>query len=561
MNGRPKTKQLPVLLRRPLLWAAVCSVFLHLPVVALLSLQMVHTRPLPRESILLTVLQDSGAEQIAETEQLAVPMSPSAPDSGAESEQSELVRASFVNPAVSVNQSPAGNKTANLALVPAHNAGVQMLSDNPVLTTAAVDTREPLSPPVTPFADNTSPLVPPGIATTFRSLPVAERDANQMQVVMQNLIDRINEHVMESGLSAIAQLFPESLAPELLALPTADQVTAQVVPVDALTGLRRVDVTITRQINGRLYQVRARLQERALSHYAKFVNRWDDNVMLSNDYIDGRFHANSEVNFEVVTHARPQFNGEVTIAMRQPVAARLRQSTMFADGIRTGTGRIAMPRDSLPAHLPDAGATVLKLSSDARLEFRGSDGVLWTDLREKLQKQLLVPASGLVIIGDGRTRIELSGTVSGQVLVYSSRQLLITGNLVYADSTSDSSDTLALISDGSIEVAAASVTGTGDLQIHGALFARQRFSVRRFRDRHQGTLYVFGSLVAGSVSATEPRFHTHIRYDQRFDHGRPPAFPSAGVFDLLEWDQHWRAVNDADALLADVAGNAPIVEP
>ena len=149
----------------------------------------------------------------------------------------------------------------------------------------------------------------------------------------------------------------------------------------------------------------------------------------------------------------------------------------------------------------------------------------------------------MLLIGTERARFEVGGTVEGSYLLYSPRQILITSSLKYAGraTTTDQplDDYLTLISDGSIEIAAASVTGGGDVQIDGALFARNRFSVRRFRDRSQGELAIYGSLVAGSVSATEPRFSTRVEFDQRFDHTRPPAFPGTGLYDLHSWDEYW----------------------
>ncbi|MDP2127335.1 MAG: hypothetical protein Q8K97_08140 [Pseudohongiella sp.] len=560
MNVRPKTTQFfSDMLRRPLLWAALCSIVLHLPVLALLSLQMSRNEQPMEEGMLLTLLPSTESDSPDES-QPGVAMMPDVADmkSAASLQRAETEQGPQPSPLAEPDQGQPGQERF---VNPGARAIVQTLtgSSMPAATEsmpAVTEIVEPLQTPLTTTAEISTSLPPPVPAIAPAFLPMTEPAVSEMHSAIQHLLDRINQSGVESGLLSLNQL-----TSQLPGLSEADQVSAVAVPVDALTGLQQINVTVTRRINGRPFQLSARLQERALSHYAKFVNRWDDNVMLSNDRIEGRFHANSEVNFEVAAHARPQFAGEVTIASRQSVASRVRQSTMFANGIRTGTGRIAVPRESLPASWYDSGATVVELGSDARLEFQGSDGVLLTDIGNNQKTQLQIPAAGLVIIGEGRKRIEVSGTVTGRVLVYSPRQVLITGNLVYADSTADSADTLALISDGSIEIAPVSVTGNGDLQIHGALFARQRFSVRRFRDRHQGTLHVYGSLVAGSVSATEPRFYTHIRYDPRFNYSRPPAFPSAGLFDLLEWDQHWGAVNDADAPLADVADNAAIAVP
>jgi hypothetical protein len=199
---------------------------------------------------------------------------------------------------------------------------------------------------------------------------------------------------------------------------------------------------------------------------------------------------------------------------------------------------------------------VLMLSEDTRLDFQGAAGIVWTDMDNGEQGRVLVPEAGLIIAGTDRARFELSGDVAGRVLVYSPQRHMITGNLLYVDATQTSDDYLALVSDGSIEIASSTVTGPGDLRIEAGLFARDRFSVRRFSDRHQGVLHVYGALVAGSVSATEPRYSTHIEYDPRFEHNRPPAFPGTGLFDVQAWDQHWTAVSDPDAQPAVVVDNA-----
>ena len=141
--------------------------------------------------------------------------------------------------------------------------------------------------------------------------------------------------------------------------------------------------------------------------------------------------------------------------------------------------------------------------------------------------------------------------------VFAPRRLSIVGNLTYASAPADTIDQqhfLTLISNGIIEVAGPAQTEPGDLHIDAALFARQRFSVRRFNSRPQGELIIRGTLVAGSVSATEPRYTTRIEYDPRFETVRPPAFPTTGLFDIDDWDQQWRitaATDGSSAIAAD----------
>jgi hypothetical protein len=106
----------------------------------------------------------------------------------------------------------------------------------------------------------------------------------------------------------------------------------------------------------------------------------------------------------------------------------------------------------------------------------------------------------------------------------------------------ESQDYLGIVSDGNVEIADSSVTRPGDLNIQAAIFARTRFSVRHFRGRAQGMLVIYGSLAAGSVSATEPRYATRILHDARLEERRPPAFPLTGDYELAAWDRQWHAL-------------------
>ena len=47
-----------------------------------------------------------------------------------------------------------------------------------------------------------------------------------------------------------------------------------------------------------------------------------------------------------------------------------------------------------------------------------------------------------------------------------------------------------------------------------------------------GTLMIYGSVAAGSVSATEPRFATRIEFDNRLTTMRAPGFPLSDRYEL-----------------------------
>jgi hypothetical protein len=103
----------------------------------------------------------------------------------------------------------------------------------------------------------------------------------------------------------------------------------------------------------------------------------------------------------------------------------------------------------------------------------------------------------------------------------------------------DADDYLGLVSDKYVDIAPPDVTGPGDLVINAAIYAKRRFVVRRYRFRNEALLYIYGSLSVGSLSATEPRYYTRIRFDQRLEELRPPGFPMTNRFEVESWDTTW----------------------
>jgi hypothetical protein len=133
--------------------------------------------------------------------------------------------------------------------------------------------------------------------------------------------------------------------------------------------------------------------------------------------------------------------------------------------------------------------------------------------------------------------------LAGNVLVYSPRKIVIEGSIVYAHDPrkdADSPDYLGLVSDRTVEVARSSVIGSGDIEIDAAIYAGRRFLVTDlYASKRSATLKVYGSLAAGSMSATEPRYSTKIDYDSRFEEVRPPGFPATNRFVVDSWDEQW----------------------
>ncbi|HMN44117.1 MAG TPA: hypothetical protein PKE27_06085 [Povalibacter sp.] len=315
---------------------------------------------------------------------------------------------------------------------------------------------------------------------------------------------------------------------------------------------------VSAESGGRQFKTQIRLKRLAFSHYTQMIDRWDPMVQLHDDEIIGRFHVNSRFNLQYDRRTVPVFLGKVTTAASSfstEASGRRRESDIFRGGIETRAGRIELPEQLQPFDWapPDEKPRIHELGNDTRIRFFADGSYSWrdrnTDAPGYVNQPTLQPVYFIAVHG---ARLYVQGVVSGRVLVYSPQGIVIESNLTYAHDprrTPDSTDYLGLVSDRYIEVAAPHVTGPGDIEIHGALFAGRRFVVRDIDLGRPATLRILGSLTAGSVSASEPRYAMRIEYDSRFERQRPPGFPSTNRFAAEDWDGQWREA--ADATVAD----------
>jgi len=315
--------------------------------------------------------------------------------------------------------------------------------------------------------------------------------------------------------------------------------------VDAALQLPRQTVRLETDIDGRRVYSHAVIKEKAFSAYAHFIDRWDNDVYLSNDQIIGDFHVNSRIKLANSFNQQPRIMGRLTIGVNQFLTNEFQNEDAFQQGVQSGVGMIPMDRDPLLALMTDIhqGETSIHyFQNHTTLQFQEDGSVSWQSVDEG-SGNIAASSAPQVFINEGRNRFELSGQVNGHFLVYSPQLILITGPVQYVNTSSNgltqSSPLLGLVSRRSVEVASRSTTGSGDLRIDAAIYAARRFSVRRFDDQHQGTLHIYGSLAAGSMSATEPRFTTRIEKDPRLDEMRPPGFPLTGQTILAEWNGTW----------------------
>jgi len=317
------------------------------------------------------------------------------------------------------------------------------------------------------------------------------------------------------------------------------------------TDLERYDVEIVTPSDTGRWATGLTFRRLSFSHFTQFVDRWDRNIQLHDDEIAGRFHSNSPIVIGYDRQAAPRFLGKVTTAGKgfrtANTLGRRRHEDIFLAGLETDVGRIELPRKPEPFAVPvvaESGGHHRRFERDSRIQFQADGSYRWSELRGRDDWRLEPPAESPVYLSAmPGAELRVSGTVRGQVLVHSPERIVIEGDLRYArDPRSDpeAGDLLGLVSEGRVEIAPPHTTGRGDLDIDAAIFALGRFVVSHTDAPRAGTLRIYGSLTAGSLSETEPRYATRIDFDPRLETRRPPGFPMAPRFELEATDAAWR---------------------
>ena len=320
-------------------------------------------------------------------------------------------------------------------------------------------------------------------------------------------------------------------------------------PAASATGFDELLVGVTTIEGGDTLGTQFRMRRTAFSHFAQFVDYWDPRVALHNDEFDGRFHSNSAMVISSSNGTQPQFRGKVTTAgysiRRAEERSFLNDSKVFLAGLEEGATEIPLPRIfmGIPRDTSRSAGRIKIFSEESWITFLADGSYLWhTASSPQREQRVTLSDAPYSIIGQSKARLHVKGIVNGKVLIYSENDIIINDDLLYAQDpeTSPSDDFLGLVSAKDIEVAAPSVTGPGDLKIYAAVLARGSFRVPNLYTRQTGTLHIYGSLSAGSITATEPRYGTRIRFDQRFEKMRPPNFPMTNQYEIAEWDERWK---------------------
>ena len=313
-------------------------------------------------------------------------------------------------------------------------------------------------------------------------------------------------------------------------------------------GMDNMLVEVSTERDGRRWSTQMRMQRLAFSSFAQFVDRWDPDVQIHDDEIDGRFHSNSEILISRSRGVQPTFHGKVTTARRINTSNSerfVRREEVFLGGLETRVKRIQLPQQfvALDEIGNVADERVHRFTADAEITFQADGSFSWAYLKGEMSgHRIRLSDEPHYLLGDKGVSLRVSGVVNGKVLVYAPGDVVIGDDLLYANDPRldpDSDDFVGLVADRNVVVAESRLTGPGDVTVHAAILAKRRFLVRNYRSRGGGTLHVFGSVSSGSLSATEPRFRTRLEFDPRLGEARPPGFPVTDRYEVVEWDGAW----------------------
>lgn len=419
-------------------------------------------------------------------------------------------------------------------------------------------TREAPSPiresqPEPAESDNAMVAAPTALAATADTVPADVLDPSSTFVLPQ-----AQKSALMQSLTRLAEELAKTSRAQVTWEQDGKQYQAALVLERASNGVEfdHVVAEVSAEDHGRLFKTQIRFKRLAFSHYTQVIDRWDPRVQLHDDEIVGRFHVNSRFNLLYDGRTTPRFLGKVTTAASSfstQAAGRRREAEIFRGGIETGAGRIDMPQELQPFEWAprDENVRIHEFENDTRIRFFADGSYTWRQPNADAGEYRNEPTGQPVyFIATRGATLYVQGIVCGKILVYSPRRIVVEGSLTYAHDPRDapgSDDYLGLVGDDSIEVASSHVTGPGDIDIQAAIFAGRRFTVRDIDHPRTATLRIYGSLAAGSVSATEPRYATRIEYDSRFEYQRPPGFPSTSRFAAEDWDGRWQETSQRSA--------------
>lgn len=300
------------------------------------------------------------------------------------------------------------------------------------------------------------------------------------------------------------------------------------------------------------------------------------------DNIYGPIHTNGEF----AMAGEPSFYGMVTSPNDWVKYEDLYSSTIVSDPNFYGGENFRAPVKSPPTtyELDKLRATAaeggITFDGDIKLDFYVSGDIGYADISKEIvtsytcgsrrrpricytttweTETLDLDEINGVISSTGK--IEVEGTVKGQITVHSEDEIEIMGDIYYNTNPMDdstSTDMLGIVSEGDVIVDqyAYQANGSSDLTIHASIMAlNTSFEVENYSSGSpRGTLNLLGGIVQknrgavgtfySSTGSVASGYAKNYMYDNRLKGSIPPSFPRESVFSIVYWKEDISKISD-----------------
>ncbi len=304
------------------------------------------------------------------------------------------------------------------------------------------------------------------------------------------------------------------------------------------------------------------LRTESFSRYAYFTNseRLPSGTRVwftGNDHLQGPVHSNDQFNIA----GSPVFDGPVSSAAasinyKNPPPAG-GNNPRFNGGLTLGAQAVQLPLSATALRVAAASAggqwydgnTTLALQSDVSCGALPPPCLLVTNpVLGWVNSPRPLPATGAIFVNGGNASV--SGKLGGQLTIGTSRDLIITNNLRYANNPQtnpQSNDVLGLIAEGNVVIAQ---TAPYNLQVQASIMAlNTSFSVENWWvGPPKGVLNVYGGIIQknrGAVgtfsSSTGQKLSGYSKdywFDTRLANLAPPFYPTSGQYQLVSWQEN-----------------------
>ncbi|MDD5078192.1 MAG: DUF4900 domain-containing protein [Candidatus Omnitrophica bacterium] len=273
------------------------------------------------------------------------------------------------------------------------------------------------------------------------------------------------------------------------------------------------------------------------------------------DYLNGPTHTNGHFNIK----GSPVFEGEVRSADdyiryynngNNINSSELSNSPYdtpdFQDTVTLGAESVTMPSQALNLRTASTASGGLRLTGDTTIVLNSNGTMTVTNSAKGWRNYTTaLPSNGALFVNKGILKI--SGTLSGRLTVGASKDIYITGNILYADNPrqegSTSTDILGIISEADVVIDDAAPY---NLEIDASVMAlNTSFLLENYwTGGAKGTLSVFGGIIqkqrgpVGTFSGTTKvsGYSKNYDYDSRLLSSPPPFLPTTGDYVTLSWE-------------------------